>query len=97
MIASRFSRYGFARTVPPTRPPARPHPAREQFNNLNISVRPKAGRMLLWSHVKNSNVESMDGRTEHEAMPVIKGTKMAANAWVHLYEFRKYNALGCTG
>lgn len=68
-----------------------------RFNNLNISVRPKAGRMLLWSHVKNSNVESMDGRTEHEAMPVIKGTKMAANAWVHLYEFRKYNALGCTG
>lgn len=68
-----------------------------KFNKLGLEVTPKAGRMLLWAHVKNSNLEAMDPRTDHEAMPVIKGEKLGANAWVHLYNFRKYNALACTG
>eukprot|EP00040_Diaphanoeca_grandis_P035441 m.222997 g.222997 ORF g.222997 m.222997 type:complete len:362 (-) comp33388_c3_seq1:117-1202(-) len=67
------------------------------FPTLNISVEPKPGRLLLWPHVLDSNMEKMDGRTEHEATAVIKGKKYAANAWVHLYDFQKYNAKGCTG
>jgi len=68
-----------------------------RFNKLNITVQPKPGRMLLWPSVKNSNPKKIDTRTDHEAMPVIAGVKQAANAWLHLYAFRKYNLLGCTG
>ena len=52
---------------------------------------------LQWPSVKNSNPKKIDTRTDHEAMPVIAGVKQAANAWLHLYAFRKYNLLGCTG
>ena len=31
--------------------------------------------------------ESQDGRTFHEARPVIKGTKFAANSWIHMYDY----------
>ena len=41
--------------------------------------------------------DQTDARTHHEAMPVIAGTKYAANAWVHLREFAKPNLWGCTG
>jgi hypothetical protein len=68
-----------------------------RFNKLDIVVQPKAGRMLLWAHVMNDDPETKDHRTDHEAEAVIKGRKMAANAWIHLYDFRKYNAHGCTG
>eukprot|EP00038_Savillea_parva_P027121 m.57645 g.57645 ORF g.57645 m.57645 type:complete len:376 (-) comp7779_c0_seq1:2444-3571(-) len=67
------------------------------FTQLNITVYPKAGRMLLWPSVKDSNHLLIDQRTDHEAMPVEKGTKFAANAWIHLYDFRTPNAMGCTG
>mgnify|MGYP005993173991 FL=1 len=33
----------------------------------------------------------------HEAKPVIKGTKYAANSWIHLYNYAKSNLWGCTG
>lgn len=67
------------------------------FPKLNITVRPKAGRMLLWPSVLDSDPEEMDPRTDHEAVPVIKGTKYAGNAWIHLYDFATPNSMGCTG
>eukprot|EP00041_Stephanoeca_diplocostata_P011031 m.178061 g.178061 ORF g.178061 m.178061 type:complete len:145 (-) comp18385_c0_seq5:7446-7880(-) len=66
------------------------------FPMLGIKVPPKQGRMLLWPHVFGANL-TKDHRTEHEAMPVIKGNKISANAWLHLYDFRTPNNLGCTG
>lgn len=29
-----------------------------------------------------------DDRTDHEALPVIAGTKYAANYWLHMFPFR---------
>jgi prolyl 4-hydroxylase len=67
------------------------------FPSLNIAVKPKKGRALLWPSTLNDNPEAQDTRTFHEAKPVIQGTKMAANSWIHLYNFEKPNLWGCTG
>ena len=65
------------------------------FPSLNITVRPKRGRALLWPSVKNSNVYEADHRTMHEARTVTAGLKYAANAWLHLYDFRSPHSIGC--
>jgi prolyl 4-hydroxylase len=67
------------------------------FDKLGIAVKPKKGRALLWPSTLNENPEEVDQRTTHEARPVIKGTKMAANAWIHLYDYHQPNLWGCTG
>lgn len=67
------------------------------FPILNISVRPKRGRAVLWPSVLDENPHATDRRTFHEAKPVIKGIKYAANAWIHLYNFKVPNLWGCTG
>lgn len=67
------------------------------FTNLNIKVKPKRGRALIWPSVMDSDPESQDPRTHHAAAAVIKGKKYAANAWIHLYDFAKSNLWGCTG
>jgi prolyl 4-hydroxylase len=43
------------------------------------------------------NLSAIDIRTIHEAKPVIKGLKYAANSWIHLYDFSTANLWGCTG
>jgi prolyl 4-hydroxylase len=66
-----------------------------KFNNLAITVTPKVGRALLWPSVLNSEPMNKDGRTMHEAMPVIAGTKFAANGWVHMFDYVAPQAKGC--
>lgn len=67
------------------------------FPRINIAVKPKRGRAVLWPSTMNDNLEAQDPRTHHEARPVIKGKKYGANAWIHLYDFAKSNLWGCTG
>jgi len=67
------------------------------FPRLGISVRPKQGRAILWPSVMDYNNLKQDPRTYHQALPVIKGTKFAANSWIHLYNYAKPNLWGCTG
>ena len=68
------------------------------FPRLNITVQPKKGRALLWPSVLSDHVTRQDARTHHQALPVGPGgLKYAANAWIHLYDFRKANPWGCTG
>ena len=50
---------------------------------------------LLWPSVINDNVNEKDFRTHHEALPVIRGDKFAANAWLHLRNFRDWADRGC--
>lgn len=69
----------------------------EFLNVCIIAVKPKKGRALLWPSVLDDNLEQQDIRTNHEAKAVIKGVKYAANAWIHLYNYRKSNLWGCTG
>ena len=67
------------------------------FPSLRLSVQPKRGRALLWPSTLDQDPEQQDIRTMHEAKPVIKGRKFAANSWIHLYNYEQPNLWGCTG
>lgn len=53
------------------------------FPKLDIQVKPKRGRAVVWPSVQLDDLVQQDSRTLHEAKPVIKGRKLAANVWVH--------------
>jgi prolyl 4-hydroxylase len=56
------------------------------------------GKALLWANTEDSDPgSSLELRSRHEAKPVLKGRKYAANAWVHQYNFKIPNLWGCTG
>lgn len=59
------------------------------FNDLNITVGPKRGRVVLWPCIINDNPTEVDNRTKHAALEVKGGVKYAANAWIHLYDHVK--------
>lgn len=65
------------------------------FPRLNISVKPKRGRAVLWPSVLDRDPTERDDRTEHEAVTVYKGVKYAANYWLHMYDFQYANDRGC--
>ncbi|KAL7525717.1 hypothetical protein ACHAWF_001478, partial [Thalassiosira exigua] len=65
------------------------------FPELDISVKPKKGRALLWPNVKDENPEEQDPRMAHSADAVVRGVKYAANAWIHSEDFQTPLALGC--
>jgi len=54
-----------------------------RFTDLGITVKPKLGRGILWPSVQDGNLRDSDRRTHHEALPVVKGVKYAANLWQH--------------
>ena len=53
------------------------------FPQLNISIKPKRGRALLWPSVLDADPNERDFRTEHEAVTVTEGRKCAATYWLH--------------
>jgi prolyl 4-hydroxylase len=65
------------------------------FPHLGITVQPKRGHALLWPSVLDEDPHKKDVRTEHTALPVIKGVKYGANAWVHQRDFKTPNKSGC--
>lgn len=67
------------------------------FNELDIAVKPKKGRALVWPSVMDKDPDFWDNRTYHEAKEVITGTKHAANHWIHMYDFQTPLRWGCTG
>jgi prolyl 4-hydroxylase len=67
------------------------------FTNLNITVRPKKGMALIWPSVLDDNPNEIDWRTIHEALPVVRGVKLAANSWIRQYNFRIPLKWACTG
>ncbi|KAL3827246.1 hypothetical protein ACHAXA_004721 [Cyclostephanos tholiformis] len=66
------------------------------FPDLNVAVRPKIGRALLWPSVLNGMPMDQEPRTRHEAQDVIKGIKFGANAWLHLHDYVSAKEMGCT-
>lgn len=46
-----------------------------RFPLLGVLVKPKMGNALIWPNVKDEDPDKKDPRTDHEAMPVIKGAK----------------------
>jgi len=67
------------------------------FSRLNLKVVPRKGDALLWVNVLEDNFDAQEPMTYHEAMPVIKGVKYAANAWIHPKDYRTVNLWACSG
>jgi prolyl 4-hydroxylase len=65
------------------------------FDNLDLTVQPKAGRALLWPSTLNESPNDIDERTGHQALPVETGIKYGANMWFHQFDFRTPDANGC--
>lgn len=57
------------------------------FSLLDIKVKPKKGMALIWPNTLSDIPTRRDVRTFHEALPVLEGTKLAANAWIRLHDF----------
>jgi prolyl 4-hydroxylase len=66
------------------------------FPGLNLTVESKRGRALIWPSVLDENPHKIDHRTNHQALPVIKGLKYGANAWLHQRDLETSTALGCS-
>lgn len=67
------------------------------FTKLGITIKPKKGRVVLWQNVLESDFTTAEEWTYHESLSVNDGVKYAANAWIHLNDFKTPMALGCTG
>jgi prolyl 4-hydroxylase len=66
------------------------------FPALYLTVQSKRGRALIWPSVLDENPHEIDSRTNHQALPVIKGLKYGANAWLHQRDLETAKALGCS-
>jgi prolyl 4-hydroxylase len=70
-----------------------------RFSQLNLTVHPKPGRALMWPSVYDDDPSAVrrisDHRTSHEALEVRRGEKLAANMWLHQYDFQNTLAAGC--
>mmetsp|Transcript_21047 Transcript_21047/g.31193 ORF Transcript_21047/g.31193 Transcript_21047/m.31193 type:complete len:336 (-) Transcript_21047:306-1313(-) len=65
------------------------------FPKMNKTVTPKQGRAVLWPSVLDEDPSKEDKRTVHTALPVLKGTKYGANAWIHMRDFKTPHNVGC--
>lgn len=65
------------------------------FDELDITVEPKAGKAVLWPSVLDERPNEMDARTYHQALPVEEGFKFGANAWLHQRDFKAALDMGC--
>ena len=70
-----------------------------RFSKLDLPdglmVEPRRGRVLIWPSVRDDDPYEEDKRTDHEAVPVIRGEKYAANAWIHQRDFQTGFRAGC--
>lgn len=58
-----------------------------RFPKVDLQVKPSAGKAVVWANVQ-PDIWKMDERSLHQAVPVLEGTKFAANFWVHPFEYR---------
>mmetsp|Transcript_9011 Transcript_9011/g.25326 ORF Transcript_9011/g.25326 Transcript_9011/m.25326 type:complete len:415 (+) Transcript_9011:91-1335(+) len=56
--------------------------------SAGIAITPKAGRMVIWPSVLDEAPNDKDRRTFHGSLPVTKGIKYGANAWIHQRDYR---------
>ena len=63
------------------------------FPKLNLYIKPIKNKAILWNSIRGENNDEIN--TFHEAKPVIKGLKYAANLWFHSGKFRLLHTLGC--
>eukprot|EP00435_Cladocopium_sp_Y103_P033685 s1241_g8.t1 len=58
-----------------------------RFPKVDLLVEPSAGKAVVWANVQ-ADIWKMEKRSLHQAVPVVEGTKIAANFWVHPFEYR---------
>lgn len=61
-----------------------------------ITVQPQQGRAVIWPSVLDDAPNKKDPRTDHQALPVLKGVKYGANAWIHQRNFKETTKRGCS-
>jgi len=66
------------------------------FPDLDLTVMPKKGRLLLWPSVIDNDPSKKDFTTRHQALDVEAGEKYGANSWLHLRNFKIPHEAGCT-
>ena len=66
------------------------------FPNVDVTVTPRRGRAVMWPSVLDADPNAKDLRTDHQALPVVKGVKFGANAWIHQRDYKSANKLGCS-
>ena len=66
------------------------------FPLQDIHIKPKKGSALVWANVLGSDPSKIDERVYHEALPVQRGIKYAANVWFHLREYQSADEVNCT-
>jgi len=59
-----------------------------RFPKANLSVTPEKGKVIVWLNVKKQDMWLPSNYAAHTAMPVRKGRKIAANFWVHPFDYR---------
>jgi prolyl 4-hydroxylase len=59
-----------------------------KFVKKNISIKASVGNMLVWSNLKESDLETLDYESKHAGLPVISGEKWIAIVWVRQRNFR---------
>ena len=57
------------------------------FPGAGVTVKPKKGRAIIWPNVLDADPYTVDNRTIHEAKPVVRGEKYAANVWIRMYDY----------
>ena len=67
------------------------------FPRIDVTIEPRRGRAVLWSNTLSEEPQTGDSRAVHQALPVKRGVKYAANAWIHLYDYQKADLWACTG
>ncbi|CAJ1956929.1 unnamed protein product [Cylindrotheca closterium] len=65
------------------------------FDKLDLKVEPKLGKALIWPSTLDESPNEIELRTQHEAQPVTKGVKYAANVWYHQYSYKAADRTGC--
>ena len=48
-----------------------------------LTVTPKRGSAILWANSRNAELTKELQETHHQALPVLRGQKLAANIWIH--------------
>ena len=66
-----------------------------RFDELDVTVVPKRGSVLIWPNTLDQNPMEPDLRTLHKALPVAKGVKYGANVWFHMRDYQTPFDEGC--
>ena len=72
-----------------------PEGGHTNFFDLDITVEPKVGRMVMWPNVQNDFPHEPDMQTQHQSLLVEQGPKYAANVWIHQRDYQTADEIGC--